>query len=312
MYQLPILLKREFWEHKGIFLYFPLTISALVITLSLLAALVNVNVGGDVTIDAGDLRGRDIEWQSDSRPLQDIYLDQLQQLSRQDAREREEFVVKLLTSVSAPIRGTLWFVIFYYLLGSLYEDRKDRSVLFWKSMPVSDAMTVLSKLLAAAIVAPAIAFLFILVTQISILVIASVMSINADVSVWSTLWGPAQLYSYWPLLLAVLALQAFWSLPIYGFVMLVSCCARSVPLIWLLAVPAVIGLVEAMLMSGDRFADFFLGHLVPLSIGSDPENLRGWSDLVDISFSVNMGLGLLVGVALLFATIRLRGRSDEI
>ena len=65
-------------------------------------------------------------------------------------------------------------------------------------------------------------------------------------------------------------------------------------------------------MSGDRFADFFLGHLVPLSIGSDPENLRGWSDLVDISFSVNMGLGLLVGVALLFATIRLRGRSDEI
>jgi hypothetical protein len=138
------------------------------------------------------------------------------------------------------------------------------------------------------------------------------MSINADVSVWSTLWGPAQLYSYWPLLLAVLALQAFWSLPIYGFVMLVSCCARSVPLIWLLAVPAVIGLVEAMLMSGDRFADFFLGHLVPLSIGSDPENLRGWSDLVDISFSVNMGLGLLVGVALLFATIRLRGRSDEI
>ena len=311
MNQLPFLLKREFWEHKGIFLYFPLVISAVVIALFLLSALLRINVSSDMHVN-GERQDHNIELQTDGRPLQDIYLDQLQNLARQDTWEKEQGLGRLLTGVSAPVRGVLWFVIFYYLLGCLYEDRKDRSVLFWKSMPVSDSMTVLSKLAAAAIIAPAIAFVFIVATQVAVLVIASVLSISADVAVWTTLWSPARLHSYWPLLLATLALQTFWSLPVYAFAMLVSCYARSVPLVWMLAVPAVIALAEGMLLQGDRFSDFFLTHLAPLSIGSDPDNMRDWSDLLEISFSFNMGLGLLIGVPLLFVTIRLRGRSDEI
>lgn len=315
MHQLPILLKREFWEHKGMFLYFPLAISALVIVLVLLTTfVVRVNFGSSWE-QTSNRQDRTFAWQveeSDSRPLQDIYIAKLQELSRRDAWQKEEALGGMLQYVSGPVRATLWLVIFYYLLGSLYEERKDKSILFWKSMPVSDAMTVLSKLLAAAIVAPALAFFFILTTQVAVLLIASVLSISADVGVWGTLWGPAQLYSYWPLLLAVLALQVFWSLPIYGFVMLVSCCARSVPLVWVLAVPAGIALVESMLLRGSWFSGFFLSHLLPLSIGADSDNVRDWSDLLDKSFSLDMGSGLLVGVALLFATIRLRRSSDEI
>ncbi len=318
MSQLPILLKREFWEHKGIFLYLPLTLSALVILLILLTAfVVNIHVsnGEEANIRNGDRQDGNFEWQieeSDTRPLQDIYIEKLQELSRKDARVKEDALGSLLRAASMPVRVTLWFVIIFYLLGSLYEDRKDRSVLFWKSMPVSDAMTVLSKLLAAAIVAPAIAFLFIVATQFSILLIATILSIGADIAVWSTLWGPAQLYSYWPLLLAVLALQAFWSLPIYGFVMLVSSYARSVPLVWMLAVPAVIALVESILLRRDWVSEFFRRHLIPMSIGGDSENVRDWPDFLDISLSLDMGVGILVGLALLFATIRLRGKSDEI
>lgn len=317
MNQLPILLKREFWENKGIFLYVPLTLSALVILLILLTAFVvkvNVEVDEEGT-NQGSRRDRDFEWRieaSDTRPVQDVYIAKLQELSHKEAWEQEEALAGLLRIVSGPIRVSLWFVIIFYLLGSLYEDRKDRSVLFWKSMPVSDAMTVVSKLLAAVILAPAIAFLFILATQLSVLVIASILAISAEVSVWSTLWGPAQLYTYWPLVLAALTLQAFWSLPIYGFVMLVSSYARSVPLIWVLAVPAVIALVEKMLLPVDLFTDFFFNHLRPLSVGVEPGDLRGWPDLLQISFSLDMGFGVIAGIGLLVATVWLRGRSDEI
>lgn len=317
MNQLPILLKREFWENKGIFLYVPLTLSALVILLILLTAFVvkvNVEVDEEGT-NQGSRGDRDFEWRieaSDTRPVQDVYIAKLQELSHKEAWEQEEALAGLLRIVSGPIRVSLWFVIIFYLLGSLYEDRKDRSVLFWKSMPVSDAMTVVSKLLAAVILAPAIAFLFILATQLSALVIASILAISAEVSVWSTLWGPAQLYTYWPLVLAALTLQAFWSLPIYGFVMLVSSYARSVPLIWVLAVPAVIALVEKMLLPVDLFTDFFFNHLRPLSVGVEPGDLRGWPDLLQISFSLDMGFGVIAGIGLLVATVWLRGRSDEI
>ena len=51
----------------------------------------------------------------------------------------------------------LAFVLFFYCLGALYDDRKDRSVLFWKSLPVSDAQTVLSKVASAVLVAPVLA-----------------------------------------------------------------------------------------------------------------------------------------------------------
>ena len=51
----------------------------------------------------------------------------------------------------------LGFVVFFYCLGSLYDERKDRSVLFWKSLPVSDRDTVLSKALSALVVAPTLA-----------------------------------------------------------------------------------------------------------------------------------------------------------
>ena len=52
----------------------------------------------------------------------------------------------------------VFFVLFFYLLGALYDDRRDRSVLFWKSLPVSDTATVASKALAAMVIAPVIAF----------------------------------------------------------------------------------------------------------------------------------------------------------
>jgi len=318
MNQIPILLKREFWENKGIFFYVPLSISALVILLMLLTAfVVKVNIGnGEEQSNWRDHRDGSFEWrieESDTRSVKEIYIGKLQELSRKDTWEKEEAMAELMSVVGGPVRVSLWFVIFFYLLGSLYEDRKDRSVLFWKSMPVSDAMTVLSKLVAVAIVAPVIAFLFILLTQIATLLIASILAVTAEVTVWDTLWGPAQLYSYWPLLLAVLTVQVFWSLPIYGFVMLVSCYVRSVPVIWVLGVPLGIALVESLLLRVDWFSKFFVNHIRPLAIGGNEDGkLRDWSDLLNISLSFDMALGILVGVGLLFATIWLRGRSDEI
>src|SRR3546814_8542308 len=80
--------------------------------------------------------------------------------SRMDARDMAEFAqgidLTLLLSSSWPFI-VLAFVVFFYCLGALYDERKDRSVLFWKSLPVSDAQTVLSKVGSAVVVAPVLA-----------------------------------------------------------------------------------------------------------------------------------------------------------
>src|SRR3546814_18250586 len=84
----------------------------------------------------------------------------------------------------------LAFVVFFYCLGALYDDRKDRSVLFWKSLPLSDSQTVLSKAASALLVAPLIATLAALATMLGFLVVASVMVMIHGGNPVALLWGP--------------------------------------------------------------------------------------------------------------------------
>src|SRR3546814_13401578 len=85
----------------------------------------------------------------------------------------------------------LAFVVFFYCLGALYDERKDRSVLFWKSLPVSDAQTVLSKVGSAVVVAPVLAVIASLVTMIGFMVMLSIVVLFHGGNQWTLLWGPA-------------------------------------------------------------------------------------------------------------------------
>src|SRR5690606_25376648 len=126
-------------------------------------------------------------------------------------------------------------------IGALYDERKDRSVLFWKSLPVSDGETVLSKVVSATVTVPLLATAVAIATMLVFLLMLSVMVMAHGGNPWELIWGPGN-----PLLIAVYALAAIpvyalWALPIVGWLMLCSAWARSVPFLWALLVPVLSG-----------------------------------------------------------------------
>ncbi|WP_210235883.1 ABC-2 transporter permease, partial [Mesorhizobium sp. M1C.F.Ca.ET.212.01.1.1] len=86
--------------------------------------------------------------------------------------------------------GVLAFVVFFYCLGALYDDRRDRSILFWKSLPLSDTQTVLSKVISALIVAPLIAVIAGIITMLGFLLVISVVALMHGGSPMTLIWGP--------------------------------------------------------------------------------------------------------------------------
>jgi ABC-2 type transport system permease protein len=148
-----------------------------------------------------------------------------------------------LLGLSLPIGIALTFVVFFYLLGALYDDRRDRSVLFWKSLPVSDLDTVLSKVLTATLVAPVMAIAAIIALQLAFLIMASLYAMLHGVNQLSLLWSPMHLLAMWLKLLLLIPINALWALPTVGWLLLCSSFARSKPFLWAVLLPLLVGFV---------------------------------------------------------------------
>lgn len=315
MNKIPILLKKEFWQHRGVFLYLPLVITLFVILMLLLSLTVmKITVTSDDDVSSRmDSSNRNFDWsieKGDRRSVHDIYVGKLKELSRRPMQDREHAMRTLLRGLSAPIRAALWFVVIFYLMGALYEDRKDRSILFWKSLPVSDLQTVLIKLAAALVMAPIIAFAFIVTTELITLIVATLIAMFEDVSPWETLWVPANLLQHWMSLIGMFAFTAVWSLPVYGWLLFASAFAKSVPFLWAVGIPFGISFIETVAWRGEFIREWIARHFQPVAyaVSSDYRRL----DVVDVLASWDMLSGLVVGFIFIAAAIWMRGRRDEI
>ncbi len=130
----------------------------------------------------------------------------------------------------------LFFVLFFYLLGSLYDDRRDRSVLFWKSLPVTDTSTVLSKVAAAVLLAPLIAFIVATVAWLGLLVVVGVWAMIHGINPLPAIAAAHPFGLFWRMLLTI-PVDALWALPTVGWLMFWSAFARSKPFLWAVLVP---------------------------------------------------------------------------
>ncbi|PJA42965.1 MAG: hypothetical protein CO182_00975, partial [Lysobacterales bacterium CG_4_9_14_3_um_filter_62_6] len=128
------LLKREFWEHRGGFLWAPLVVISVFVMITLMG----------LTIGEAHIGGRNM--QISGMPIAQM----LESASIEKQAEITQGIQIGLASMAMLVQIVLGFVLFFYLLGALFDDRKDRSILFWKSMPVSDLQTVASKVASAA------------------------------------------------------------------------------------------------------------------------------------------------------------------
>src|ERR1700747_2544174 len=88
---------------------------------------------------------------------------------------------------------TAFVVGVFYCLDALYGERRDRSILFWKSLPVSDLTTLLSKATIPLVVLPLSTFAIVIATQLVMLLWTSVLLITHGMSPAST-WTHVALF----------------------------------------------------------------------------------------------------------------------
>ena len=209
------------------------------------------------------------------------------------------------------IMGTALIVGIFYSLDALYGERRDRSILFWKSLPVSDLMTVLSKLTIPIVILPLLSFAITLVTQFIMLVSASVILLGSGVNI-TALWTQVSFFRVSGVLLYhLLTVHGLYYAPIYGWLLMVSAWAPRAPFIWAFLPPFVISGVEKIAFNTTYFLSLLEERLVggPESSMAANDHSKDWAGtLIPHHFFDQPGLwiGLALAAVFLFVAVRLR------
>ena len=174
------LLKREYWENRGALLITPIAMGGIYIVSSLMGIGIQMRFdNSNYTLREGirALSGMDSE-------LLSFIFYQIQ-----------------LGPLSAIFTTALAIVVIFYLLGALYDDRKNKSILFWKSLPASDKLTMASKLTTAMLVAPLLFWVVMVLTHIVLMFIGSVMIWVVGMSAWDIFLSNLQPLKAWGMIL---------------------------------------------------------------------------------------------------------------
>jgi ABC-2 type transport system permease protein len=151
-------------------------------------------------------------------------------------------------------------VAWFYCLEALHGERRDRSVLFWKSLPVSDLTTVLSKATIPLVVLPLLAFAIVMVMHLIMLMLSSVVLLSNGSSP-APLWHEVPAFENSLTLLYGLVTLALWYAPIYGWLLLVSAWAERATLLWAVLPPLVISIAERILFHTSYIGSMIKGRL---------------------------------------------------
>lgn len=322
MKTLPLLLKREYWEHRGGFLWTPLWVCA---------AILIVTVLGIISAEV---------FSANSHVQMGFALDDLRKnMSAGDLAQAGNALDMAQVMFGAITCISLFFVLFFYLLGALYDDRRDRSVLFWKSLPVTDTATVASKVLTAMFVAPAIAFAISTVAYAAFLVLvclwAAVHGVNALPAVFAS--HPLGMFGR---LLLTIPVDALWALPTIGWLLFWSATARSKPFLWAVILPIVVvalngwfGVLGLPHVGGEIALKSVVGRLLlsvmpgswlsadgmsfggrRISFGMDDDHVLSTFDpgqVYALTATPGLWIGVVAGVALIIGAIWFRQRRIE-
>lgn len=322
------LLRREFWEHRGAFLWAPVIAGAvsLLLTAGLLVATLVAASRSDGMLHLED---------GTSMSINGLDLGQLaSQLTADDMAQLGEGINLLMLMASVWPYIVMVFVMFFYCLGTLYDERKDRSVLFWKSMPVSDGETVLSKVASAVITIPLIATLAAIATMFGFLLMLSVAVLVYGGNPVELLWGPGSPFAISAWVLSIIPVYAIWALPAVGWLMLCSAWARSVPFLWAVLIPVLVGAFLSMVdvlgvfgLDASWYWKHIAGRMLLGGVPITPHDLArvgasgmGDSNLFELIQPAGVysnllqpatWIGAIAGVVMLLVAVRLRRWRDE-
>src|SRR5438094_8969941 len=165
----------------------------------------------------------------------------------------------------------------FYCLDALYGERRDRSILFWKSLPVSDLTTVLVKASVPVLILPLLAFAITVATQSIMLLLSTAVLLVSGQSV-AMFWARLSFFQMSFLLLYhLVTVHGLWWAPFFGWMRLVTAWARRVPFLWAFLPPLAIGYLEKIAFNTTHFVSMlqqrFAGGMEALSVpGTMPMN----------------------------------------
>ena len=165
--------------------------------------------------------------------------------------ERAALISAMLAMLSWLFVSTMWLLVIFYTLDSLFAERKDKSILFWRSLPVTDSETVISKLLTATIVIPLITLAFIAATHILVLIATSIWVGSKGANAWHLIWEAAPLLDNWGATLIVILAVIAWLSPYVGWFLLVSSYTKRSPMLVAMLPIIVLPLFEKLLFSSE-------------------------------------------------------------
>ena len=274
-------IRRELWEHRSLYVV-PLAAAAVVFTGFLLS----------LTGLAGDLR------------------DAAAGAADNDLLTPYSFLALALIVTGFAVGGL-------YCLSALHAERRDRALLFWKSLPVSDLTTVAAKAAIPLVVLPALIWGVTIAVHLVMLLVETLAALAGGLDV-ARLWAHLPLVGIWGTLSYGLVANALWHAPVYAWLLMVSAWARRTPVLWALGPPLALCAIEALAFKPGPFRAWLYHRLVggpAEAFAQAVEGEKGLGPLPQIDplkflSSPGLWVGLLMAAVFLAAAVRLRRRRQ--
>jgi ABC-2 type transport system permease protein len=296
------LVRRELWEHRSIFVT-PAAV-ALVMSLLVLTAYVAVSGFGEV-VDIGIITAQNV-----------------------GETERKAALMAFLVGITIVFIIASGILTVFYSLDSLYAERKNKSILFWRSLPVTDAETVLSKLLTAIVAIPLVTFAAIVIAHLVNLILSSIFVSIEGGSPWHLIWQAVPLFDVWATVLIILLATPLWLSPFIGWFLFVSAWTKRSPLLMAVLPILIVPMLEYFILRTHYIGQaidtraselpLFRGFDVSIfnddsfrEMTTDSVSLLAHVDLVKFITSPGLWIGLVVCGLFSTAAIYVRRYRDE-
>ena len=299
MNALKAVIRRELQEHKWGFVYLPWIVGAF---MSLVVVMVYLGLT--------EVNTENFKFSTDVFADSEV----VQSMKEATFEQRRAAIKAGLLVLGFPLVIALGFAILAYSLSTFFDERKDKSIIFWRSLPVSDSFTVLSKLIVALVVAPLLVIPALLFLHLVSVTAGSIYFAVSDIVPFTWAW---QAYPWldWIRVIFSLWMQSLWTLPIITWIMLAGAYSRK-PVVAAILPPVVLVLVEGVSLSSSAFLDSLFERVQPWSRASSfPKEYEslGVAELSDIPLLFGMTefwVGILVSSVFIYLTIYFRSKSD--
>ena len=200
----------------------------------------------------------------------------------------------------------------FFCLGTLYNERRDRSILFWKSMPVSDWTTLLAKGSVPLLVLPAVALVVACVTQV-LMLLFDYVALATHASDIARVWSTVPLLQLWGLLLYLIVTITLWHAPMYGYLLALSAWAKRGPFLWAVIPPIALSVFEKLAFDTDHIGNLIHDRIFGIfdhAFVHQPHEKGQFhmpvADPVGFFSSPGLWIGLVIAAALFALAVWLR------